>query len=631
MVRHKVYRGLLHAMGTLLFISCIFGSEGGPPGIVQNVAVFPGDSQATVTWQPPKSDGGKPISAYEAMAIEDSSKFCGSTSDTMCVVHSLENGKSYSFVVFAVNAKGRSPASQPSASVIPAKVPGQPTSISIATSSDPTVVESGRFTVSWLPPLEDGGSPILGYVVSRGNGTEYPQTNESAREFVVEGQAGGAADVFMVRAVNAAGRGEQAVSSLATIPATVPGSPSPSRFTLALNAGNVRIQWDAPPAFGSSILNYTATISPDDLTCSTSGTTGSQTIHSCTFFGLQNTAQRTVGVVASNALGTSQPGLMPLPSHASWITRRQSEGPSLHGITWTGSRFVAVGDSGSIVTSTDGISWNTAATQPQRTWRGVTWTGQQVIAVGDSGSIARSPDGLTWTVGNTGVSAGLRAVTTNQTMVVAVGTGGTILVSVNGVDWAQRESGTLLDFNAVAWTGQRFVVAGEENLIMSSENTVGWVVRKTPRLPDPLNNLLDPVRFKALTWTGNRLIAVGEKFVMSSCGVPHCINFFYAYGIYSVSDDGLQWSDLMSHGEGVARPGPLNILVWTGSDYLALGQKRVFQENGLVSRDGSSWFSLRLGYEVGEPDPVSTGWASSGTRIVVVGHRAGMGTILTSP
>jgi photosystem II stability/assembly factor-like uncharacterized protein len=63
----------------------------------------------------------------------------------------------------------------------------------------------------------------------------------------------------------------------------------------------------------------------------------------------------------------------------------------LPGVTWSGPQFVAVGDSGVILTSPDGKTWTSQTSGTSQILRGVIWSGSQFVAVGDSGVILTSP------------------------------------------------------------------------------------------------------------------------------------------------------------------------------------------------------------------------------------------------
>ena len=79
---------------------------------------------------------------------------------TSYTVTGLTNGTAYVFRVAAANAVGTGPWSATSAAYTPqATVPGVPTGV---TGSNATATS---IDVSWTPPADDGGSPVMAYVL----------------------------------------------------------------------------------------------------------------------------------------------------------------------------------------------------------------------------------------------------------------------------------------------------------------------------------------------------------------------------------------------------------------------------------------------------------------------------------
>jgi len=108
--------------------------------------------------------------------------------------------------------------------------------------------------------------------------------------------------------------------------------------------------------------------------------------------------------------------------------------------------FNAVGYSGTILSSPDGITWTYSTWDSQnygtsKNLSGITYGGSTYVAVGWYSTIISSSDGNTWTERNSGKSWDLSGVTYGNSTYVAVGYSGTILTSPDGITWTERDSG----------------------------------------------------------------------------------------------------------------------------------------------------------------------------------------------
>ncbi|CAJ0936046.1 unnamed protein product, partial [Mesorhabditis belari] len=169
---------------------------------------------ATVGWNPPKDDGGDPLTGYivEAQDLDQKGKFVEvgrvDPGTTNLKVKGLKNKGNYKFRVKAVNNEGESePLTADDYTTIkdPWDEPGKPGRPMV------TDYDADRIDLAWDPPLKDGGAPIEQYIVEvRDPVTKEwkeimrsPTTNAS-----VKGLKEGSEYQFRVRAVNKGGAGQ---------------------------------------------------------------------------------------------------------------------------------------------------------------------------------------------------------------------------------------------------------------------------------------------------------------------------------------------------------------------------------------------------------------------------------------
>ena len=197
----------------------------GAPTIIGNATA--GNSEATVSWTAPVSDGGSPITGFVV------TPYIGyfalppvtfkSTATTQVITGRVANGLTYRFRVQAINAVGTSGYSKvtnpvyPSTTVAPDL--GAPTIIRNATAGG-----GWSATVSWTAPTVDGGSPVTGYLVTPYVGyfelQPYMFHSTATTQTLTGLYPAGATFRFRVQAVNAIGTG-----SFSTV--TNPVTPSP--------------------------------------------------------------------------------------------------------------------------------------------------------------------------------------------------------------------------------------------------------------------------------------------------------------------------------------------------------------------------------------------------------------------
>ncbi len=313
----------------------------GAPSQPTGVGALPGSASATVSWAPPASDGGAPITKYTATANPGGGTCTWSSGPFTCTIAGLTNGQEYTFTVTATNASGTGPPSSPSPPVTVRGVPGQPQSVS-------GLPGDGSVTASWSAPSSDGGSPLIGYTATATPGGGTCAAPPSMTRCTVIGLANGQGYTLSVTAVNAVGTGRPSAPSATITPRTVPGAPMGVQ-ALPGNA-SAQVAWSPPPLDGgAAITGYTVTSWPGGHTCAWSS--GPLV---CTVSGLTNGQTYRFSVVAANAAGSGYVSgssafvtlpTPPAPPAGVTATLPATPMPGSLDVTWT-----AVGSAGSPVT-----------------------------------------------------------------------------------------------------------------------------------------------------------------------------------------------------------------------------------------------------------------------------------------
>ena len=97
------------------------------------------------------------------------------------------------------------------------------------------------------------------------------------------------------------------------------------------------------------------------------------------------------------------------------------------------------------------------------------------LAVGASGTILTSADGTCWTAQTSGTTNNLRAFAIKpSTIGVVVGYSGTILTTTDAITWTSRTSGTSNDLNNVHYNSAGFVAVGDSGTLLTSSDGITW-------------------------------------------------------------------------------------------------------------------------------------------------------------
>lgn len=307
---------------------------------------------------------------------------------------------------------------------------------------------------------------------------------------------------------------------------------------------------------------------------------------------------------------------------ATWTGRAAPSAFLQNGVAYGSSKFVSVGYSRTILTSSDGISW-TARTAPDSNFfqgNSVAWDGSQFILVGDSSNlasyapvIATSPDGVTWTRRswtNGGGETQLVDVTGTASRLTAVGANGAIISSTDaGATWSgETTPATITSLAGVADSGSLRIAVGRNSSsqgVLIANSGSGWAQTGTPA-----SNWVP----RDVVWTGSLWVVVGADSVN-----------FGANAVVMYSSDGSTWTRVDLPTDAAPAGYALRDITWTGSQFVAVGDNIQSGRVVVTSPDAATWTQAFLGSVSG--NGVLESVASGGGIVVAIG---GNGTV-TSP
>ncbi|MBK8801570.1 MAG: hypothetical protein IPN71_05825 [Fibrobacteres bacterium] len=279
--------------------------------------------------------------------------------------------------------------------------------------------------------------------------------------------------------------------------------------------------------------------------------------------------------------------------------------------------YVALGEAGHSLFSTDGIHWEGSASPGDL--RSVVHAFGAFHAVGLSGRLIRSSDGEAWTKVALGSRVDLLDIATDGKRLVVVADSGKVWVSTDGLSWTLAASGVSKTLRSVAWNGNRFTAVGDLGTMIESTDgsvwsgsgfseTVGLV--RVVAAADTLY-VLDSdgwiwVRSQG-KWAKSGLTT---KVVALGAHSPNGLVALEGNGGIWSSADGLSWKRPSMWGN------PYASFYHTGKEWLAIGSTVA------SSVDGMDWTD-RAGNLFG-----ALSAASDGTTLVAVGVG---GRIWTSP
>ncbi|TYQ16687.1 UNVERIFIED_CONTAM: S-layer family protein [Acetivibrio alkalicellulosi] len=321
--------------------------------------------------------------------------------------------------------------------------------------------------------------------------------------------------------------------------------------------------------------------------------------------------------------------------NSNWIPRDSGTINNLRDIVYGDNLFVAVGNEGAILTSSDGVSWTQRESNTTNTLNRVIYSGTNYVIVGSSGTILTSQNGIEWIKRTSPISANLRTIAYGDGTYVISGASDpnpiNILRSNNAISW-ELHSGYIAHYGSMPWISigeasylnNKFVLSGNYgNVYFSNDSSAStWNHRRNSGYNGVIHShaygngvyVLSADATRVLTSQNNG----GSVDIISTNGgtiVRFLHDKFYlggTEGMINTSHNGTNWTLASSDGEHT-----VTNFAYADNTYFAIGVSGMIMEsldgmnfNTVESRTNNSLRRL----------------ATSDTMLVVVGDH---GTIVT--
>lgn len=249
-----------------------------------------------------------------------------------------------------------------------------------------------------------------------------------------------------------------------------------------------------------------------------------------------------------------------------------------YGLAGNSGIYVTVGNSGALVTSADGEIWVEGDSGVTSNLNDVAYVNSRFVAIGDGGVVLVSLDGTEWESVTTGVSTNFLDITYGNDLYIIVGSGGSIVRSGDLSAFDETLAPTSVTFNTVVFDGTRFTIGGTSNALYTTENGIALTLRNSP-----VDTILSMVR-SVLTNDTDKFILTGPS------------------GFVATSDGDFDWRDRNS---GVADN--LNDVVFASELFVAVGDAGAIVSSGTLSTRKTQTITTAIGtpITVGSPIEIS--------------------------
>ena len=326
------------------------------------------DDGNMLSWQTPADTGSAAITSYRVEQSTDggaswTTLFLTAGSATSYLHRSPTPGRTTQYRVFAINARGDSPASNTVSVETEANAPHRPTDLSASVSGD--VVR-----LSWSAPRNDGGAAITGYRIEITRFAEAAWSTliantESAETSYSHKATPGSTLSYRVFAINSAGRSLSSNIARAQVGAVPPDAPG-GVGALAQSHNAIGLAWNPPENTGGApVTSYRIEYSNDGAFWSVLASNFRATSTSYRHTDLEPATTYHYRVFATNKAGMSPPSEVvrakthaDLPSVPERVAAK-AVGATQINVTWREPRYTGGVEieTYEVETSDDGNTW----------------------------------------------------------------------------------------------------------------------------------------------------------------------------------------------------------------------------------------------------------------------------------
>ena len=270
-----------------------------------------------------------------------------------------------------------------------------------------------------------------------------------------------------------------------------------------------------------------------------------------------------------------------LAAQTEWTARNPAPTAArIKQVAFGAGKFVAVGESGAVVTSTDGANWTEQRLADRAPFEKIIYAGAQFVALDSAAVSYTSPDGVGWTKRTS--TGGLGELAHGNGTYLTLSAGNLFASSADAITWTPRTTGTTLTGTSVTFGSNLFVAATRTAVYLTTPDGLTWTARSFPTGASVSTIRFGHDIFVALLGNGataRSLDAINWQVsaTVNLMDLGYANNRFFATrtssGRLVVSDDGLIWSDATSPGTTFGVP---STIVYGNSVYVSLEQATAY-------------------------------------------------------